>query len=242
MPTTITPQGHSIIKKVIDGTHYYYVDGEFYPAVTRILDVAGPVEYGLRAYFKNNTPEDIEEKSRVSLEKGSLVHDAIEQLLNGVVLPLDNYEDPMKKLIVRFYEWYQTFKPTDYLTEQTIFSLKFKYAGTCDLVATIGDKRVLIDFKTNKNGIYFNNKLQVMAYKQAYEETTGEHIDECYVLRLGSQHKAGYEFKEIDDASIDDFMQVYNTYITMNGGKIPEPPMVEDYPKTLQLPIISLRK
>ena len=112
-----------------------------------------------------------------------------------------------------------------------------KYAGTLDLVCTIGGKRVLVDFKTNKGGIYFTNKLQIMAYKQAYEETTGEKIDECWILRLGTTHKTGYEYKKIDEVSVTDFMNVYQVYLRMNGGKIEEPPMVDEYPEILKLDI-----
>lgn len=232
----------SIVRKEVDGTHYYYVNEEFYPSVTRILDIAGPKEYGLINWFKQNSPDEIDSKSKEALEKGSMVHHLLEELLNGVIIPLASYPDPVKKLIARFYDWYMIFKPTDYLTESTVASFKFKYAGTLDLVATINGKRVLVDFKTNKSGVYFSNKLQVMAYKQAYEETTGEKIDECYVLRLGSQHKAGYEFKLIDDTTVDDFVSVYKTYLTMNGGEVEKPPVIDTYPDILQLPDISLRK
>jgi hypothetical protein len=99
----------------------------------------------------------------------------------------------------------------------------------------LGGKRVLVDFKTNKSSIYFTNKLQVMAYKQAYEETSGEKIDECYILRLGTTHKIGYEYKLIDEVDIKDFMNVYQTYLRINGGKIEEPPMIDVYPDTLKL-------
>ena len=130
-----------------------------------------------------------------------------------------------------------------------VASKVYKYAGTLDLVCTVDSQilnsfdkgkrtskttRLLIDFKTNKGSIYFENKLQVRAYDQAYTETSGETVDECWILRLGSQHKTGYEFKQVDEVKIQDFKNVYNTYLTINGGKIEEPPIVDVYPETLQ--------
>jgi len=225
----------SIIQKEIDNTHFYWVDDEFMPSVSHILDIAAPKEYGLLNFFKQNTPEEIEEKSNAGKENGSIVHDACEKLLNGIEIPLIDYSLRAKKALLSFYEWYNTYLPKSLITEQMVASKINKYAGTLDLVCTIGDKRILIDFKTNKGAIYFTNKLQVMAYKQAYEESTDEKIDECWILRLGSQHKCGYEYKQIDDVSVKDFVNVYQTYLTINGGKIEEPPIIDVYPETLKL-------
>ena len=232
----------TIVRKEIDDSHYYWVDGVFMPSVTRILDEAAPKEYGLLNWFKNNTPEDIEATSNAAKKKGTAVHDACEQLLNGIEIRLADYPVESKKLIARFYDWYKLYQPKNYQTEQTVASVSNKFAGTLDFIGELNGKKVLIDFKTNKSAVYFSNKLQIMAYKHAYEEMYEEKIDECYILRLGSQHKAGYEFKLIDDVTFDDFLNIYETYLRMHGGIIPEPPTVEAYPETLKLEIISLKK
>lgn len=232
----------TIVKKTIDDTHYYWVNGVFMPSVTRILDEAAPKEYGLLNWFKNSTPEDIETTSEAAKKKGTATHDACEQLLNGVEIKLTDYPIESKKLIARFYDWYKLYQPTNYQTEQMVASVSKKFAGTLDFIGELNGKKVLIDFKTNKSAIYFSNKLQVVAYKQAYEEMYKEKIEECYILRLGSQHKAGYEFKLIDDVTIDDFLNVYGTYLRMHGGTVPQPPLVEEYPDTLKLETISLKK
>jgi len=232
---------YDIVIKTTDTEHYYWVDGVWSPAVTHILDMAAPKEYGLLEFFKNNTADDIKKISDVAKANGSAVHDACEKLLNGEEVSLADMDKRGKDALVAFMVWYDTVKPTDYLTEHTVASKSPIYAGTLDLVATINGKRCLVDFKTNKGGIYFSNKLQVMAYKKAYEETTGEKIDEVYVLRLGSQHKCGYEWKLIEDVTEADFVKVYDTYITMNGGKLPEPPQIEIYPETMKLNETSLR-
>jgi CRISPR/Cas system-associated exonuclease Cas4 (RecB family) len=225
----------NIVQKMVDDQHFYWVDGEFMPSVTHILDVAAPKEFGLINFFKQNTPEEIDDISTKAKDNGSLVHDSCEKLLNGVEVPIKDFQLKAKKALMSFTSWYDTFKPTKMSTEQMVASKKYKYAGTLDLVCNLGGKRVLVDFKTNKSSIYFTNKLQVMAYKQAYEETSGEKIDECYILRLGTTHKIGYEYKLIDEVDIKDFMNVYQTYLRINGGKIEEPPMIDVYPDTLKL-------
>lgn len=99
------------------------------------------------------------------------------------------------------------------------------------------DKKLLclIDFKTT-SGIYFSHKLQLGAYKLAAEQMFGRPIDVCAVLRLGTRHKAGYEFKLVNgDEFGNTFMNVMDTYKMLNGGKLPDPPKIEVYPETIQL-------
>ena len=227
----------NIVQKVIDDTHFYWVDGEFMPSVSHILDIAAPKEFGLINFFKTNTPEEIDAISGKAKENGTLLHDACDKLLNGLEIPLKDYPLKAKKALLSLVQWYDATLPKNISTEQMVASKINKYAGTLDLVCTIGGKRVLVDFKTNKGGIYFTNKLQIMAYKQAYEETTGDKIDECWILRLGTTHKVGYEYKRIDDVSIQDFMNVYQVYLRMNGGKVEEPPLIDEYPDVLKLNI-----
>lgn len=227
----------NIVQKVIDDTHFYWVDGEFMPSVSHILDIAAPKEFGLINFFKTNTPEEIDAISGKAKENGTLVHDACDKLLNGLEIPLKDYPLKAKKALLSLVQWYDATLPKNISTEQMVASKINKYAGTLDMVCNIEGKRVIVDFKTNKGGIYFTNKLQIMAYKQAYEETTGDKIDECWILRLGTTHKVGYEYKRIDDVSIQDFMNVYQVYLRMNGGKVEEPPLIDEYPDVLKLNI-----
>lgn len=157
-----------IIRKEIDDSHYYWVEGEFMPSVSRILDVAAPKEYGLINFFKKNTPEDIDEISNNAKGDGSIVHDFCEKLLNGIEIDIRDQTlrelggkniIHIKKAIISFVEWHKEYKPVTIKTEFTIASKKYKYAGTCDYVCILGNKRVMIDFKTNKSGIYFVNKI-----------------------------------------------------------------------------------
>src|SRR6266567_6238652 len=78
----------SIVRKEIDNTHYYFVNEEWYPGVTSILDEAAPMGYGLRNFLLTNTPESAQEIKDTTAGLGSKLHDAYEKLLNGEELSL----------------------------------------------------------------------------------------------------------------------------------------------------------
>jgi hypothetical protein len=224
-----------IVRKEIDSSHYYFVEGQYFPGVTSVLDQACPKGEQLLNWMKSNSQEEIERISEESMAFGSKLHDAYERLLNGEELNLaDDYKNTKaKRHLVSFYNWFQSTKPTMLETEQTVASLTYKYAGTLDLACQINGELWIIDFKTG-SGIYFSHELQLAAYKQAYEEMHGVKVKHVGILRTGSKHKSGYEFKEIV-RPFDEFLNVYNLYLALHDGKIPQPPLVNAYPDTIKL-------
>lgn len=233
--TAQTNKPIEIVRKEVDDSHYYFVNGEYYPGVTTILDEAAPMPYGLRRWLLTNTQESADETLAITGALGSKLHDAYEQLVRGKELDLVNHYPTIKekKHIASFYAWFNEVKPTNLDAEHTVASLKYKYAGTLDLACEIDGKLTIIDFKTGA-GIYWSHGLQVMAYKQAYEEMTGKKVEQLFILRTGTKHKAGYEFKEIK-GDFKSFQNVYQTYLDLHDGKIPEPPLMDVYPEKLSL-------
>ena len=226
-----------IIRKEIDDSHYYWIDGEFVPAVTAILDQSGPVEFGLRNFWKQNSAIDAENKMNDAREFGSMIHDALERLLNGEELDLQNDYKTIKakKHIMSFHNWFHSFDPdiNTIKTEFTIGSKKYKYGGTLDLACEKDGELWIIDFKTSA-GIYTNYERQLSAYKNAYEEMYDVKVAHTAILRTGTTHKVGYEFKEVS-RPFESFLNIYNTYLDDNGGKIPEPPEINVYPDKLKI-------
>lgn len=227
----------NIVRKEIDDSHYYFVNGEFYPGVTSIIEEAAPTAFGLKQFLLNNTPESANDISKTALELGSKMHDAYEKLLNGVELSLSNdYQSTKeKKHILSFAQWFEDFKPLKIQTEQTVASLNYKYAGTLDCLCEKDGEIWLIDFKTSA-GIYWNYEIQVAAYKQAVLETLGIKVNRMAILRTGTKHKSGYEFKEITRSFLE-FEMVYRIYLSLHDGKIPSPPMIDVYPDVIRLNI-----
>lgn len=261
------PRLPSIVKKEIDDSHFYFVNGEYYPGVTTILEEAAPVGPELKQYFIKNSQEEIKKKSEESLEIGSSAHEAIAHLLMGEEIDLNEVTLPNgkvvkrsikeKKSIIGFSNWFTIVKPTNYLTEHTVASVSMKYAGTLDFAGWLPSENItkaltdksaknfkavkeedfwIIDWKTSA-GIYYNYQLQGMAYKKAYEEMYGIHVDHVGIVRVGTNHSNKYEFVEVtpDQAEFVDFENVYKTYLKLHGGKIPQPPTMDVYPSKLKI-------
>ena len=84
--------------------------------------------------------------------------------------------------------------------EKKIYSKKYNYAGTLDLICTTkkSNELTLIDWKTSK-AIYDNYIYQTLAYKFAFEEETGEAIKSMKIIRIPK----GEEKIEIKDVKWD---------------------------------------
>lgn len=226
-----------IVRIEQDGTHYYYVNDEFYPSVTRILDEAGPVPWALKNWMLTNTPESADEIKKATADFGTLMHDAYQRLLLGdeVNLEEDFTDTKSKRNIMSFHRWFYKFAPDakTIQAEHTVASVSHKFAGTLDLAVEKDGELFIIDFKTT-SGIYYSHELQLTAYKMAYEEMYKRKVDKVAIVRTGTRHKDEYEFKEVE-RDPQEFLNVYQTYLSLNGGKIPDPPNIKDYPKTVKL-------
>jgi len=240
-----------LIRFETEVSHYYFLDGQYLPGVTTILQEASPTPYGLKVFWQNNTKEEADAIFESAGDFGSRMHEAFELLLQGEELDLLNVYPTAKekRTLLTFQDWFTCFKPTEFQPEQALASKKYQYAGTLDFVGMINGERWLIDFKTS-NAIHMSHQLQVLAYKQAYEESYGIKIDRVGVVRFGTSHKGngvpkegklketgkGWEFREVKDYKIEHFMNIYNTYLNvLHGGVIPEPPEIAIYPEKLKL-------
>lgn len=226
-----------IVRKEFDNSHYYWVNGEYFPGVTAILDEAAPTPWALKNWMLNNTPESADEIRTTTKDFGSKMHEAYQKLLLGMELDLVNDYPSVKekKHLMSFQKWFTGFAPdlTSLKPEHTVASVAYKFAGTLDLACYKGGELWIIDFKTT-TGIYFSHELQLAAYGQAYREMYGTKLAHIAVLRTGTRHKDGFEFKEIT-RPFEDFVGVYQTYLSLHDGKIPDPPQIDIYPEKIKL-------
>lgn len=236
----------------IEDDHFYWSDDYGYvPSVTQVLDAGMPTPFGLKLFYQIKTKEEADKVLEDTGNFGKLMHDAYEKLLLGLPLNLerDYPRDDMKHSILSFMDWFQTWQPTEFETEQSLAYVSEEYAlaGTLDLVCMINGERWLIDFKTT-TGIRQKHELQVIAYKHAYEQSYGVEIDRVGVLRLGTTHKGrkkknddlqmtgrGWEFKEVTNYTMEDYDIVYRMFLLVNNGKIPEPKLKVKYPVEVRL-------
>lgn len=238
----------------IDGNsetfHYYLIDGVYIPSVTWILSEAGPVGQGLRYFWQNKTKEEADKILSESAEFGTRMHHAAEDFLCDVELDLKNeYTDSRSRhTLASLARFYNDYTPEDFSLELTVAHNKeingqlVKFGGKVDFVGTLTDPKSgkkhkwLLDYKTSSQ-IHYSHELQVVAYRAALLESWGIDVDKVGVLRLGADSQKGYQLKEVDTPRkkrpFQSFLNVYNTFVDMNDGKIPEP-KIKMYPAKLK--------
>ena len=215
---------NGIILSYNDDKHMYYVNDQKVESVTGICGrglpkpnlvnwlVATPlneVKRLINEKLDNNEPLDragLERIFKTAKEKtnkikedaglvGTVVHGLIEDFLKGKEIPKQS--DPaVVNCWNLFLDWWNKQEYEVVELEKKIYSKKYNYAGTLDLV--VKDKKgnlVLMDIKTS-NFISFDYFLQLNAYKFAYEEETGSKVSKSFIVKL-SKKDAEIEIKEI---------------------------------------------
>ena len=216
-----------------DARYYQRSPGVYYPSVTTIL------AFFPKGSFFETWLKDSGHNSDIIMrragDEGTQVHDAIEKILKGEEvrwIESDgrvNYNTYVWKMILSFYDFWTTYKPTLLMSEEFMFSDQYKYSGTLDILAEINGEKWLIDIKTS-TAIHTSHYLQMSAYVKAYEEKYGEKVNKTGILWLKSSKRGsdktkkriqgdGWELKE-GDKSIDEyfsmFLHTYETYKMMH--------------------------
>ncbi len=142
----------------------------------------------LWAEFGENFFKDGYAQAAEAADYGTQAHAIIEMILKNRA---DEAAEKMKEApnqvtqaVGAFLKWRDRTKFEMIKSESVVFSKKFGYAGTADVIGRIKDGVVLGDFKTSK-GIYPEYSLQTVAYKYAAEEMTGERIPNVMIYRFG---------------------------------------------------------
>jgi len=128
---------------------------------------------------KNKTEEVKKDAGLV----GTVVHGLIEDFLKGKKIP-NQSDEKVVNCWNLFLDWWNKQEYEVVELEKKVFSKKYNYAGTLDLV--LKDKQgnlILADIKTS-NQISFDYTLQLNAYKEAYEEETKTKISKGLIIRL----------------------------------------------------------
>lgn len=225
---------------------FYRRNNKYYPSVTSILN------YFPKNAFFHTWLKDVGHNSDIiagkAANEGTQTHNAIEQFLLGKELiwidskgkaqyPLDVW-----KMILRFAEFWKREKPELISTEYHVFSDKYKFAGTTDIICRMDGKIWLLDIKTS-NHLHTTMDLQLSAYVKAWNEMHNECIEEAGILWLKSKaHKEnnkkvqgkGWELKPIEDInkSFDMFMKIYDVYNMENKNT---KPYIESLPTSIKL-------
>ena len=235
-----------------DERHYYFEAQdkagnptyEFEPSVTWILSRGYPKGTSLTRWIAKNGWDEAEEIKMAAAARGSRVHKAIETLLNGEQINIEDKfpsitDDTLKELnteeweaVLSFYRWYEETKPETIATEFVVRNKEVGYAGTVDYLCKIDGIVYMIDFKTSQY-VYPEHELQLSAYRHAYSDP----IEKMAVLQLGyKRNKMGYKFTEIED-DFSAFLAAHTIFKKEVGRQ--DPPRRE-YPILLKLTTASV--
>lgn len=155
---------------------------------------------------------------------GSQAHEWIEHNIKAQLMhdvgPCPVISAPSMIAVGAWERWKNSvnFKPL--LCEQPVWSHKYKYAGTMDLMAEINGRPTLLDWKTGK-AIYQESYLQNVAYRQAVREMglfDGE-IDGMIVRLPKVETDPEFEVRKImesEDQLLDVFMNVRSLWEWLN--------------------------
>lgn len=192
-------------------SRFYEIGGVKYPSVTTILN-AKAKPYALMKWTKQ-MGLNADAIGAEAMDEGREVHDFSERYLRGEELV---YNDNIKfhevwQPVIRFTNFCEEYEVEPILIEQNIFSSKYCYAGTMDLlcIMTIDKKKylVLLDIKRSKQSATAY-EYQVASYYQAIKEMGileqikpyAEGLEfKAGLILLGVESKRGYRFTEVEN-------------------------------------------
>lgn len=122
----------------VDTDHYYYgakpgEEKKYYLSVTKVIDTGGPFPEGLRTYLRVTDYEEQKERLRMTGDRGSKLHNALDELMQRKPLDMKFYPTNYEKdAIVTFIRMMRFLQPTKYATELIVADPDLRVAGTLD--------------------------------------------------------------------------------------------------------------
>lgn len=180
-------------------------------------------------------------------DKGSKVHFAVNDLLEGKEIKMDSkYLNPSTgkeeelsleeyDCILSFVNWYETEKDNieTINTEYVIINKKHNYAGTVDWKLKWKGVIWILDFKTGQY-TWPEQEIQISAYRHAEPD-----VEKTGTLQLGyKRNKKGWKLNEIED-KFDLFLVASKIWDNEYGNVRPKQ---KDYPISLRLDIKEIVK
>lgn len=141
-----------------DEDHTYRLNGVLIPSVTTVMKPLSVTVYG-----------SIDERAlAVAAERGSLVHEAIE---NFIKFGIKDCYPEYQGYFDGFLDWYKQYRVEVIASEVPLYHKLYQYAGTADLLCKIKDELWLIDLKTTA----VNNKMLTSVQLAAYNAALASH-------------------------------------------------------------------
>lgn len=148
--------GVEIMRLDVDTNHYYYgglpgQERQYYMSLTHVLDVGAPFPEGLRQYLRVTSFEEQKERLEVTGSRGTKLHDALDQLMQGVELDMTEYPTQYEKdAIVTFIRMMRFLNPGKFSTELIVADPDLRIAGTLDFKGYVEEWKLECLLNPNK--------------------------------------------------------------------------------------------
>lgn len=206
----------------------------FVPSVTWITNYV----YKGIGFYKWLADKGWNEAEAIKVEagdKGSKIHTAIERLLDGLEIKMEDkfYSQLTEQdeeltpeeygAILSFRDWFDATKPEVIMKETTVWSKEHNFAGTVDCVAKIGDQVYILDWKSSQ-GLWPSMEAQLSAYKQALKEMGKKTQNaKLAILQIGyRRNKRGWKFTEVEDSFDSLFLPAQKFWNRENKNQQPK--------------------
>lgn len=188
--------------------------GEIVPGVTTITggqlawNKNVLIAWARRSALAGKDPDKIRDEAA---DSGTCTHYLVECHIKNVEADLKDFTqaqiDKGETGFLAFLDWEKENELDYRFIEKGVVSEVYRYGGTVDMLATKNGSLWLLDLKTSK-GIYAEHKVQVAAYKYAYEEQEQEIINECHILQLNKED-GSFQHHKLSKEQIEDGWQVF---------------------------------
>lgn len=226
---------------------WYKSSKNYVPSVTTVLNIVSKGKF-FDKWLANHLNYDhaCQERDKAAA-RGTLVHELVEDLLDGKEILLDDVADGNEiiKRVMCFMEWWNTTDVEEIIAKEVCLHFPgVRYAGRFDFIAKINGKNTLIDIKTG--GYYKTHDLQASMYKILWD-TICEHlglgqeymIHELYGLYLKDTWIKGpnpqYKQLKFVPTVVDSAVTLWE-YNNLNAyGRLVPPKEKAEYPLTYKL-------
>jgi hypothetical protein len=197
-------------------SHQYRIDGKVIPSVTSILGMIDKSRQLLK-WSENLTREFLTSYIGMVLENTMIeravtqysqkrdtagdighrvhdwIHNFIKSIMNGTEEPsMDDLQQEVINGVMGFLKWYGEHKVEFLNTEKIVYSKKYNYVGTFDVLMYVDGVLTLGDYKTGKS-IYPETKLQLAGYDLALQEELKDLIVKQYLILHFNKDNATFE-------------------------------------------------
>lgn len=179
-------------------THTYRVDGKVIPSVTQIINQWRKVLVNSSYYYVSSFGEVVPASSfEAAADFGSAVHIACRLIVSGEGVDWESIEPSLIPPLRQFQQWLSDYKVTTVLIELPLYSERYDYAGTADLIVYCRDNQRILMVCDIKTGEYALAGPQTAAYEQLYRENYGyKGMVDRFVLYLPKDGKP-YTFEKM---------------------------------------------